>query len=152
MALVTPTITGSSQFWGNLLSPTLPQGTMLTMDQSKSRAKGAWRIAKIMKQQGMRDARGAFAALIGAAAGGAALNQYKRVAAVATPTSVTAYSGARSIETVSAIDRVTTAADVTELKKWFANALLEAGITYPTVTGPNIAGGMMQTGGTGRFG
>lgn len=152
MALTTPTITGSSQFWSNYLSSNLPQGGMMTMDASKSRAKGAWRIAKIMKQQGMRDARGALAALIGAAAGGTATNTYKQISHPTIPTAVTAFAGNRGVETITAINRATTAADITELKKWFADALLSAGITYPTVLGPNIAGGMMQSGGTGRFG
>jgi len=121
------------------------------MDGSKARAKGAYAIARLMNKGGMRDARGALAALIGAAAGGTALNNFKRVAApTVVPTTIGAFAGNRVIDSVDAINRVTTAADVTELKKWFAQGLLESGITYPTVVGNSLSSGM-QVGGTGRF-
>ena len=48
---------------------------------------------------------------------------------------LTALGGNRTIDTATDINRVTTAADVTELKKWFNNALLASGITYPTTVG-----------------
>ncbi len=39
MALTTPTITGYSPFWANVLSPNQPQGAQLSMDANKARAK-----------------------------------------------------------------------------------------------------------------
>lgn len=147
MALTTPTVTGYSAFWANLLSPTHGADSY-SMDQSKVRAKGAYVIAKLMNRGGMRDARGALAALIGAAAGGTALNQYVRrkspvgpSATAPTVSAFTDFSGNIQMTTVDAINRATTAADVTELKKWFAQGLLESGVTYPTVTGPNANAG-----------
>ncbi len=150
MALTTPTITGYSPFWANVLSPNQPQGAQLSMDANKVRAKGAYVIAKLMRKGGMRDARGALAALIGAAAGGTATNQFTQVQGQVTPTSLAALGGARPIVTVDAINRATTAGDIAELKKWFATALLEAGITYPAAVGNSLSAGM-QVGGTGRF-
>lgn len=151
MALVAPTITGYSPFWSNVMSPNQPQGGTYSMSAEKSRAKNAYLIAKLFNRGAMRDARGALAALIGAASGGTATNQYKRVTGQVTPTSPDALGGNRPIETIDAINRATTAADITELKKWFAQNLLESGITYPTVTGNSLASGNMQAGGTGRF-
>jgi hypothetical protein len=150
MALTAPTVTGYSPFWQNLLSPQ-NGASPYSMSQDKARAKGAYLIAKLMRKGGMRDARGALAALIGAAAGGTATNQYKRVQGQITPTAVGDLGGSRDIETVDAINRATTAADITELKKWFAQNLLEAGITYSTAVGNSLSNGMMQAGGTGRF-
>lgn len=153
MSLTTPTVTGYSAFWRNILGTSQPGYSMYT-GQARSRA--AYHIAKLMKNGGTRDATGALAALIGAASGGTATNQYKRrqgpsatSTTVPGTTGVGALGGAIPIETIDAINRATTAADVTELKKWFNNTLLEAGITYPTVSGSG--GGGMQTGGTGRF-
>lgn len=119
-----------------------------------------YHIARFFKKRAMADARGALAALIGAAAGGAALVQYAREQGPSGPSQATPQAtgvgelgGSRTIETVDSINRVTTAADVTELKKWFsATALLEAGITYPTVVGNSLTDSRgMQNGGTGRF-
>jgi len=156
MALTAPTVTGYSAFWSNLLSPTQGGGGY-SMSQDKARSKNAYHVAKFFNKGNMRDARGALAALIGAAAGGTATNQFKRVGspasvsgAVPVPTGLAALGGNRTIDTVDAINRATTSADVTELKKWFAQNLLESGITYPTVVGNSLSSGM-QVGGTGRF-
>lgn len=152
MSLTTPTVTGYSPFWSNVLSPNQPQGGVYSMSQEKARAKAAYRVARIFKMRGLGDARGALAALIGAAAGGAADVHWSRVQTPdVVPTGVGALGGSRAIETVYNINRVTTAADVTELKKWFSpTALLEAGITYPATVGNSLSSGM-QVGGTGRF-
>lgn len=156
MSLTAPTVTVYSAFWSNLLSPTLGTGSY-SMDQSKARAKGAYAIARLMNKGGMRDARGALAALIGAASGGTAANTYtRRKSPGATNTIVPgvtgfgAFGGNIGMESIDAINRATTAADITELKKWFAQALLESGITYPTAVGNSLSSGM-QVGGTGRL-
>lgn len=158
MALVAPTVTGYSPFWSNVLSPNQPQGGTYSMSQEKARAKLAYSVAKMFKMRGMGDARGALAALIGAAAGGSADVHWSRAQppngpSQSTPiaTGVGELGGNRPIEVAYNINRVTTAADVTELKKWFSpTALLEAGITYPTVLGNNLSS-CLQIAGTGRF-
>lgn len=151
MSLVAPTVTGWSGFWqmnGDLLP--------YSMSAAQARSGSAYRIARFVHKDENRDAIGALAALIGAAAGGAALNQYRRVqppagpsSTVPVPTSIGDFGGSIPVETVSAINRITTAADVTELKKWFSTALLEQGITQPTVAGFTRGGN--QIAGTGQF-
>lgn len=146
MSLIAPTTSGYSAFW-----QITGDKTAYSMSQSQGRAKEAKNISRFMRNMSTRDAIGALAALIGAAAGGAALNQYPQIApplgpqqAVPTVTGIGDFGGNRTITTISAINRVTTAADVTELKKWFTAALLEAGVTYPTRLGSSVAGGTMH--------
>lgn len=156
MSLTTPTVTGYSPFWANILVPS--QGpTPYSMYSGQARASIAKRIAREIRRQGGRDARAALAVLIGAAAGSTATNQYKRrqgadATSLATPgaSDFGDFGGNILIENVTVINRATTAADVTELKKWFDTTLLEAGITYPTTVGNSLSSGM-QVGGTGRF-
>lgn len=150
MSLTTPTVTGWSGFWANIISPNQPQGGTYAFQTGQARAKMAYHVARLFNKRGMGDARGALAALIGAAAGGAADVHWTRRVAPAGPTDFGDFGGNITLETVYNINRVTTAADVTELKKWFAQALLEAGITYPTTVGNSLSSGM-QVGGTGRF-
>lgn len=150
MALTAPTVTGYSPFWS-----LTGDRAAYSMVLAQGRLKNAKLISKRIRTMGGRDAIGALAALIGAAAGGTATNTWARVKhpganqTVPLPTGITDFSGNRVIETVTAISRATTAADVTELKKWFTTALLEAGVTYPTVLGSGVAAGTMHTGSPG---
>jgi len=145
MSLTAPTVTGWSGFW-NLENG----GGGYSMQSGQARAQAANVVARSMKRGSTRDARAAFAALIGAGAGGTATATFKQVSAPSGPeaavpqaTSIGDFGGNRVIDTITPINRATTAADITELKKWVSNdALLEAGITYPTVLGPNPAAGL----------
>lgn len=153
MSLTTPTVTGWSGFW-NTESDRAPYSMM----SGQARANAANYLAKFMKRGSTRAERAAFAALIGAASGDTATATHKIVSSPAATsgtvpqaTGIGDLGGVRTVNTFTDINRATTAADITELKKWVSNdALLEAGITYPTVTGPNIAGGM-QINGVNRF-
>lgn len=152
MSLTAPTVSGWSGFWSMN-----GDNAAYSMSAAMSRSDAASRIARMMKKDSNRDVIGALAALIGAAAGGTATNSYKRTgiplgpqATVPGVTSIGDFGGNNVLDTVTAINRATTAADVTELKKWFDNTLLEAGITYPTVAGVR-QGGMQGVGGTTQF-
>lgn len=148
MSLTTPTVNSSSGYWNNILGFTAQPD--YSMYAGQARHSIPYHVARLFNKGAMRDARAALAALIGAAAGSTATNQWKRRGTIPTPTALAALGGAIPIETATAINRATTSADVAELKKWFNTALLEAGITYPTVMGNNVAKGT-QVGGTGRF-
>jgi hypothetical protein len=146
MALTAPTVTGWSSFW-----QLTGDKSLYSMSQSQGRLKDAKFISRQMRSAGGRDAIGALAALIGAAPGGTATNQWGQVANAPSPsltppqvTGVTELGGLRPVVTATGINRVTTAADVTELKKWFNAALLEAGITYPAFLGSSVARGTMH--------
>ena len=146
MSLTAPTNSGYSGFWN-----AVGDRTTYTPTLAQSRAKRAKHISKWMRSTGTRDVIGALAALIGATAGGTATNQWRRIAhpganqTVPLPTGIGDFGGNRVIEVVTAINRTTTAADIAELKKWFNASLLEAGITYPTMTGSG-GGGKVSNG------
>lgn len=154
MALTTPTVTGYSPFWANILVPSQGPGTY---SMNSGRASMPYHTARLFNKRSMADARGALAVLIGAVAGTTADVHWSREQgppgpSASTPqaTGVGELGGNRPIEVAYSINRASTAADITELKKWFAQNLLESGITYPTVTGNKVASGL-QVGGTGRF-
>lgn len=151
MSLTAPTVTGWSGYWQMNADKLL-----YNMSQSQGRVKDAKVISKFMRNANTRDVIGALAALIGAAPGGTATNQWAEIqgppgpqSTVPTVTGIGDFGGNRPITTISAINRVTTAADVTELKKWFNAALLEAGITYPTFLGSSMMNGTRHQGSPG---
>lgn len=145
MSLTAPTVTGYSAFW-----QTTGDHQAYSMSLAANRARTAYEIARKMRRRSVGDARAAFAALIGAAAGGTATATFKQVSApsgpeAATPvvTGIGDFGGNRIIDTITQINRATTAADITELKKWVSdNSLLEQGITYPTAVGGVASQGM----------
>lgn len=146
MSLTAPTVTGWSGFW-QMNGDRLPY----SMPLNQARSALAYRIARISKRNQLREPMAALAALIGAAAGGTATKTHLYVGSPPGPrtavpgvTSIGDYGGNRNIVTHTDINRATTAADVTELKKWFSDALLEAGITYPTVVGSGGGGKLVN--------
>ncbi len=158
MSLTTPTVTGYSPFWANVMSPNQPQGGTYSYQTGGARARSAYHVAKFFKQRGMADARGALAVLIGAVAGTTADVHYSRRTGAAGPSLAVPgvsgfgdFGGNILLETVYSINRASTAADVTELKKWFSpTSLLAAQNLSPTTVGNSLSSGM-QVGGTGRF-
>jgi len=151
MSLTAVTVSGWSGFWQM-------EGDMqpYAFQSSQNRAVQANIIAKYINKRSVGDARAALAALIGASAGGTATETFTQVGnpaansgSVPTPPTIGELGGVRPVVTITQINRATTSADVTELKKWFSDALLESAITYPTATG--LTQGGNQVGGTGRF-
>ena len=147
MALTAPTVTGYQPFW-------VLQGdhSPYAMSQNQGRAKDAYFIARRMRGFPTRDATAALAVLIGAVPGTTATNTFTAVPLPPGPTQtvpqvtgITDLGGLRTATTTTAINRATTAADVTELKRWFSVVLTEAGITYPTRLGSG-GGGMIKSG------
>lgn len=88
----------SSDFWSNSYS--------FIRDKSSLRKK----IAQLLNYPSMRKDRELITELLGAAAGEAALAQLKRVAH-----STSELGGVRSVETVDLVNRVTAAADDTDI-------------------------------------
>src|SRR5215475_12762088 len=114
MALTAPTVSGWSGFWQL-------QGdkTLYAMPLAQGRFKDSKFISRQIRSSGGRDAIGALAALIGAAAGGTATNQWTHprhpLGPMQNPPQVTGvgdFGGNVPLETVTAINRTTTAADV----------------------------------------
>lgn len=104
-------------------------------------------LARIFKRNGYRGINELFLTLIGATAGSTALATHKQVGSPAGPsgttptvTSITDLGGDRTIETVTDVNRATTAADITWISKYFNDKLLEAGLSYPTLSGSGGGG------------
>lgn len=113
---------GYSPFWGDSL--TINNSYSLLSGKMPTRT----RIKRVVNRDGFRAFTELFDTLIGAAAGGAALATHKRIAA-ATP--FTGGGGSnRTIETVTDINRVSTAADITALKE-MVFAVSARPSTYP---------------------
>lgn len=151
MSLTTATVSGWSGFW-QMEGDDSPYAFL----SSQNRASQANIIAKYMNKRSVADAKAALAVLIGAVAGTTATATYPQIQGPTGPRDTTPRAGSvgdmggvRPIATITQINRATTAADVTELKKWFNNTLLESGITYPTALG--LTQGGNQVNGTGRF-
>jgi len=152
MSVTFPTVTGYQGFWvGN--------GDFVTYSPIARAAQGwrsklEWQIAQLMLKQQYREQRALFTALIGAVAGGTATSTFSRVQAPAgpsgTPPAVTGtgdLGGLVPIETVTVINRATTAADVSYLKDIMSGSMVPAGkspsITFPADLGGNGGGGRL---------
>jgi hypothetical protein len=159
-ALALPTVTGYSPFWANVL--TTGNGDSATtyafpsVDQNGARPPMDSQLARILKRNTYRAMNEVFLTLIGTAAGSTAEATHKVVSAPTGPeqtvpavTSIGDFGGNREIETITDINRATVTADETWISKFFNNKLLEAGITYPTVSGSG--GGGKITAGVNRF-
>ncbi len=120
MSVTFPTMTGYSAFWERTgdLNPYAP----LPRAQQGWRSKLEWQIAQLLGKQQMREQKELLLTLLGVAPGQTALATYARVqppvGPSATSPSVTGVGdmgGNVPIETVTVINRATTAADVTYL-------------------------------------
>lgn len=138
MSVTRPTMSGWSSFWSLT-------GDMIPYDVLASAAQG-WRsplettIAKLYNRNEMREQKELILTLLGVVAGSTALSTYKRVGtpistsgAVPVPTTTGEMGGAVNIETVTVINRATTAADLTYLTSVFDGTMSPgsgAAITY----------------------
>lgn len=154
---VVPTITGWQGLYNAPLAiPSAAAGggfSFPTAAQNGARNPQDKLIARIFKRNGYRGLSGLMNGLIGAATGSNVTVTYRQISAPNGPeaptpvvTSITDFGGNRTIDTTTDINRNTTAADVTWLKKYFNNLLLESGITYPTVIGSGGGGKLSRQG------
>jgi hypothetical protein len=142
MLPTTPTVTGYSGFY-QLTGDKLPY-YMTPTAQGGGRSRHEYRIAALLSRSDMRALRAAWLALTGAAAGGTATATYSQVAApTLTPTQIGDLGGNRMIETVTAINRATTAADEAYIEDILDDDLLARSLTpalYPVVVGSGGGG------------
>lgn len=124
MSLPTPSVSGYSSFWGN------PANSYQLLVNKAGVMAGA---SRVLARQGMRELRALMLALNGASAGGTASRTVSRVLHSTN-------GGAKSIETVTVINRATTANDksfVDDVLNRFTNA---APSSYP-VDASGVGGG-----------
>lgn len=146
MALTSPTITGWSGFW-QMTGDQNPYNMVANKNSQRGRSPLDRGVAQVLVRNQFRDVAAAFAALIGATSGSNVTKTYKREqaqtgpdAATPIPTQVGSMGGNINIETVTVLNRNTTAADVTLLKSYVDDSLLDRSITYPTVLGSGGGG------------
>lgn len=120
MAVTVPTVTGWSSFWQQT-GDSIPYA-VLSRSAQGWRSKLEWELARVLNRNQMREIRELSLTLLGAAAGDTALSTYKRVSsptntnlAVPEAIGVGDLGGSRTIDTITVINRVTTAADITYL-------------------------------------
>lgn len=158
---IVPTVTGYQAFWASILSKQNGDDAsgyaFPTAAQNGGRTPLDSQLARIFKRNTYRGFNELFLTLLGAAAGDTAAATHTQVGAPANATqastpgvsSIGDFGGNRVIDTVTDINRATTAADITWLSKYFDNKLLQAGITYPTVSGSGGSGKLVN--GSVRF-
>ena len=146
MSLTRPTVTGWSGLFNDVMgAPDVGAYTQLPLAQNGNRSRVEFEIARLFKHETQREAKAALLALIGAAAGGTATSTYKRVSTPTGPSATTpvpmqldALGGNRTIDTVTVINRATTAGDISYLKDLFDGDLSASSITYPTDPSGNM--------------
>jgi hypothetical protein len=145
MALTNPTVSGYSAFW-QVTGDMSPYNLVNNKNSQRGRSALERVIAQWGARNQFRDVAAAFGTLIGAASGTISAT-YKRAQAPTGPdqttpvvTDITALGGARNIETVTVINRASTAGDIAYLKDLFDNDLLDRSISYPTVSGSGGGG------------
>ena len=124
---MTTTVTG----WSGLYNDVNPGGYSLIYDKWPQRN----RIRRVVNREAFRAFTELFDTLIGAAAGGTAAATHKRVAGFTPDPAGPVGGGLRTIETVTDINRATTADDITALKEMVFD-VKTAPSSYPT----NLAG------------
>jgi hypothetical protein len=149
---IVPTVTGYQAFWANILTRQNGDDASTyafpTAAQNGGRTPLDSQLARILKRNTYRGFNELFLTLLGAAAGDTAAATHAQVGAPANATqsatpgvsSIGDFGGNRVVDTITDVNRATTAADITWLSKYFNNKLLEAGITYPTVSGSGGSG------------
>jgi hypothetical protein len=147
MSISIPTLTGYAGFWertGDFV-PYAPLGRSVQGWRSKLE----WKVAQLAGKQQFRELNALFRATIGASAGGTAASTYKRrqaptnpSAASPTVTGVGDMGGLIDIETVTVINRATTAADISYLKNMFDGTMYPGpnSITFPVDLSTNGGG------------
>ncbi len=148
MALSVPTVTGYQGFW-SLTGDMLPYA-MTTNAAGGGRSRLEYRIAALLSREELRDLRAVMLALTGAVAGGTATATFKRVSNPPGPSAATPavsqigdFGGNITIDTITAINRATTAADETYVEDLLDDDLLARSLTpalYPTVVGSGGGG------------
>lgn len=111
MSLPIPTVTGYSTFWER----EAPVGQASAYAMLYARSSPENRAAQLLGRPGLRAVRELFRTLAGAATGNAASDTYVRAVAPNGITEAGSLGGARVIETVTTVNRNTTAADLTAM-------------------------------------
>jgi hypothetical protein len=119
-----------SNFWGG-------QDAYALQNNRPSRQRN---IEKMFRGQSLRVVKALMQGLIGATSGSNVTDTRKRIQAVQTLGSIDNLGGKQTVETVSLINRNTTAADVTNLKK-YAGSRASYPSSYPVDKAGNGGGG-----------
>jgi hypothetical protein len=138
MTLLNPTVTGHSDFWQNPRFGGVDSANYAMAGKVPHQATRRVLGGAFMRSVGNREVRAILYALMGAAVGGNATFTYKRPTA---NTGDTNKFGQITIETVTGVNRNTTANDLTQLQAAMNDGFFgEAAFTYP-VDAAGVGGG-----------
>lgn len=132
-----PTVTGWSTFWQQIAP--VGQGAAYALHGNRSSQER--RIAIHLAKPGYRGMRRVIRTLLGAAVGAAATETHSRIVAPAGLTQAASFGGARQIESVTDVNRVTTAADLTYVQGVVDRVYNANPTSYPTDLSGNGGGG-----------
>lgn len=138
MSLTIPTVTGYSAFWqANSINPAnnVPYALLF------SRSSHEFRAASALHRSGFRAVRAAMKALTGAAAGGTATDTFSQISELQQGPTNIGPGGARTVSTVTTINRATTAADETFIEARIVDQLFTAAPTSYAVDASGNGGG-----------
>lgn len=113
MTISVPTVTGYSAFWQNVSNINGEVGVPYRMLFSRSSHER--RASNALYRSGFRAVRELLETVTGAAAGGTAADSYVRAGTTGQGPTAIGPGGARDMETVTTVNRATTAGDITTL-------------------------------------
>lgn len=137
MSLPAPTITGYQGFWQQ--HAPLGQGGAYSLYGNRGGVEG--QLSRAFGRRGFKQTRRLMYALLGAGTGGSASETEKRVDAPNALTSSQLLGGNRVIETVTIVNRNTTAADLTAMQGTLNRIYNSAPTTYAEDLSGNGGGG-----------
>lgn len=140
MTIAVPTVTGYSAFWQVVSNINGEVGVPYAIRFSRSSHER--RASLALSRSGFRAVRELMETLNGAAAGGTATDTYAQAGTNQQGPTAVGPGGARTIDTITTVNRATVAADVTALNARVVQGLfLQAPTSYPVDVSGNGGGG-----------
>lgn len=143
MSIAVPTVTGYSAFWSAVSNINGEVGAPYAMRFSRSSHERRASIA--LSRSGFRAVRELMVTLNGVAPGQTALDTYAQAGTTQQGPTAIGPGGVRTVDTITTVNRVTTAGDVTTLNARVIDGLFVAAPTsYPTDASGNGGGGKVR--------
>ena len=143
MTIAVPTVTGYSAFWQNVSNINGEAGVPYAMRFSRSSHERRASIA--MSRSGFRAVRRLILTLNGVAPGATATDTYAQAGTNQQGPTAVGPGGVRNIDTITTVNRVTAAGDVTTITNRIIDGLfVQAPSSYPTDASGNGGGGKVR--------
>jgi hypothetical protein len=130
--------------WSGLFDGILPTGAVAGHRIQSDKNANERHVSRLLGKPSMRKLKELMLTLTGATAGATATDTYKRVKEEVVFGSPEINGGARTIETVTTVNRATTSADVTRIKDIIEDAWALTPAQYPEDKSGNGGGGKLS--------